>query len=91
MQIFVGNVPFSTGPTELAVLCVRYGLVIRAAIATDPHTGRPRGFACVDMPNRGEALAAIAALQGTLLGGRPLIVNAARTSEEREARAPRGV
>lgn len=45
---------------------------------TDRDTGRSRGFAFVEMTNEAEADKAIAALNGSNLGGRPLNVNEAR-------------
>jgi len=57
--------------------------VTRVLIATDRETGRARGFAFVEMPNASDAQAAIAALHGTSLAGRPLTVNQARDREAR--------
>jgi cold-inducible RNA-binding protein len=84
MRIFVGNVPLATTDDELVQLFHPYGEVRRGYVATDRETGRPRGFGFVEMPNASEAEAAIEALHGTSLAGRPLTVNQAR---EREARA----
>ena len=42
------------------------------------HTGEPRGFAFVEMTNAGEARDAIRTLNGSVHGGRALIVNEAR-------------
>jgi cold-inducible RNA-binding protein len=83
MRIFVGNLAFTTTEEELHRLFYGYGAVERAQIMTDRETGRPRGFAFVEMPNTAEAQAAIAGLNGISLGGRTLTVNEAR---EREAR-----
>ena len=88
MRIFVGNVAFSTSEFDLEELFGRHGRVTRATIATDRVTGRSRGFAFVEMPEREEALAAIAALHGSTFGGRPLTVNEARPREEREPPRP---
>jgi RNA recognition motif-containing protein len=55
-------------------------------LATDRDSGRPRGFAFVEMPDASEAQAAIEGLNGTTLGGRPLTVNEARQREERRSR-----
>ena len=88
MRIFVGNVAFSTSEFDLEELFGRHGRVTRATIATDRVTGRSRGFAFVEMPEREEALAAIEALHGSSFAGRPLTVNEARPREEREI--PRG-
>jgi RNA recognition motif-containing protein len=84
MRIFVGNIIFTATEEDLIQLFEPYGQVGRVVIATDRETGRARGFAFVEMPNAREAEAAIEALHGTALAGRPLTVNQAR---EREARA----
>ena len=81
MRIFVGNVAFSTSEFDLEELFGRYGQVSRAMIATNRASGRPRGFAFVEMPDTSEALAAIEALHGSSFGGRPLTVNEARPRE----------
>jgi RNA recognition motif-containing protein len=52
--------------------------VERVNIVTDKETGRPRGFAFVEMTNPGEADKASAAITGSSLGGRALKVNEAR-------------
>jgi RNA recognition motif-containing protein len=90
MNIFVGNVPWSTTEEELEQLFEVYGLVDRVQIATDRETGRSRGFAFVEMPDTGEAQAAIEALHGSSFAGRPLTVNEARPREgEQRPRRPR--
>ena len=88
MNIFVGNLNWETTEDELEQLFAPYGTVERVQIVTDRATGRPRGFGFVEMPNRTEAQAAIADLNGTSLGGRSLTVNEARQREDRGG--PRG-
>jgi RNA recognition motif-containing protein len=83
MNIFVGNLAFTTTEEELAQLFHPYGEVASVRIMTDRDTGRSRGFGFVDMPNAMEANAAIAGLEGTALGGRALTVTEARPREER--------
>jgi len=83
MNIFVGNLTWTTTEDDLTQLFAPYGIVDRARIATDRDTGRSRGFGFVEMPNATEAQAAIDGLNGTSLGGRPLTVNEARAREER--------
>lgn len=82
-NIYVGNIPFSTSENELQQLFESYGAVSRVSVVTDRETGRPRGFAFVEMPNDAEGNAAIEALNGTELGGRSLTVNEARPREPR--------
>ena len=83
MQIYVGNLAYTTTEQELRQMFEVYGVVNRINIPQDRETGRPRGFGFVDMPNATEANAAIVGLQGATLGGRVLSVNEARPREER--------
>jgi RNA recognition motif-containing protein len=87
MQIFVGNLAFTTTEEELAQLFHPYGEIVSVRIMTDRDTGRSRGFGFVEMPDATEAQAAIDGLNGTALGGRTLTVNEARPREERRPRA----
>ena len=83
MNIFVGNLAWTTTEEDLAQLFEPFGTVEQARIATDRDTGRSRGFGFVEMPDDTEAQAAIDELHGSSIGGRPLTVNAARPREER--------
>jgi RNA recognition motif. (a.k.a. RRM, RBD, or RNP domain) len=83
MQIFVGNLAYTTTDQELRQAFEAYGTVDRVHIPQDRDTGRPRGFGFVEMPDPTEAQAAIEGLNGTSLGGRTLNVSAAREREER--------
>lgn len=82
-NIFVGNLDFNTGEDELRQLFEQYGQVDRVAIMTDRDTGRSRGFGFVEMANAEDGEKAIAALNGSQLGGRTLNVNEARPKVER--------
>ena len=83
MEIFVGNLAYTTTEPELRQLFEPYGTVERVNLIQDRETGRPRGFGFVEMPDATEAQAAIAGLNGTSLGGRMLTINEARQREER--------
>jgi len=85
MNIFVGNLAFTTTEEDLAQLFHPYGTIGRVQILHDRDTGRSRGFGFVEMPDAREAQAAIDGLNGPSLGGRPLTVNAARQRAERGA------
>ena len=76
-KIYVGNLPFSATEEELNGLFAAHGDVESIALITDRDTGRPRGFGFVEMSDEGAA-SAIAALDGTEMGGRSLRVNEAR-------------
>ena len=90
VNIFVGNVAFTTTEQTLRDLFATYGAVDTVRIMTDRETGRSRGFGFVEMPDDTAARAAIAGLQGHELDGRALTVNEARPREDRrEPRRPR--
>jgi RNA recognition motif-containing protein len=77
-NIFVGNLSFSTTQDDLQAAFARFGSVERVNIVTDRDTGQARGFAFVEMTDRGEAEKAISQLNGKDLNGRALNVNEAR-------------
>jgi peroxiredoxin len=83
-SIYVGNLPFTANEAEVNDFFAAYGTVINVSLPTDRETGRPRGFAFVEMDD-GDADSAINALDGASLGGRSLRVNEARS---RDAGAP---
>ena len=82
-NIFVGNLDFNTSEEELRQMFEAHGQVDRVSIMTDRDTGRSRGFGFVEMTNAEDGDKAIAALNGTQLGGRTLNVNEARPKVER--------
>ncbi len=77
-KLYVGNLPFSSTEDELKDVFGRHGSVESVAIITDRETGRPRGFAFVEMEDASSAQDAIRALDGTDLGGRNIKVNEAQ-------------
>ena len=82
-NIFVGNLSFNTNEDELRQMFATYGQVDRVSIMTDRDTGRSRGFGFVEMASNEEGEKAIAALNGSEVGGRALNVNEARPKTER--------
>jgi len=83
MNIYVGNLSYGMSESELRDAIAAFGEVPSAKILMDRETGRSRGFGFVEMPNQGEAEAAIAQLNGKDLGGRALRINEARPRERR--------
>jgi len=84
--LYVGNLPFSATEAELRGVFEQHGKVDSVKIINDRETGRPRGFAFVDMP--GDAAQAVMdKMRDFQLGGRTLRISEAR---ERAARPPRG-
>lgn len=77
-KIYVGNLPFSSTEADLKDVFGRHGTVESVSIITDRETGRPRGFAFVEMEEANAAADAIRALDGSDLGGRDIKVNEAQ-------------
>ncbi len=84
-RIYVGNLPFTADEAQVRSLFEQNGRSVREVkIIEDRDTGRPRGFAFVEMTTDNDAKAAISELHGANFGGRTLTVN-----EARRARGPR--
>ena len=77
-KIYIGNLPFSSTEDELRAVFERHGRVESVNVITDRDSGRPRGFAFVEMDEASAADDAIRALDGSELGGRSLRVNEAQ-------------
>ena len=90
VNIYVGNLAYSTTEAQLRDIFAEHGEVARASIVTDRETGRSKGFGFVEMPEKDAANKAIEACNGLELGGRSLRVNEARPREERPARSQGG-
>lgn len=78
MKIYVGNLAFEVTEDELSAEFGTYGRVESVTIPADKFSGRPRGFAFVEMPSKSEAEAAIAGLNGETLKNRTIVVNESR-------------
>lgn len=80
-KLYVGNLPFTSTEADLKDLFGRHGDVGSVSVITDRETGRPRGFAFVEMAQASDAQDAIRALDGTDLGGRNIKVNEAQDKQ----------
>jgi len=78
MKIYVGNISFDVTEDEIAAEFGTYGKVESVAIPSDKLSGRPRGFAFVEMASKSEAEAAITGLNGKTLKDRTIVVNESR-------------
>ena len=83
MNIYVGNLAFTTTDHDLRQLFEPYGAVDEVRLITDRDTGRSKGFGFVEMPDSTTAKTAIAGLQGKEFAGRTLTVNEAKPREPR--------
>ena len=76
-KLFVGNLSFDTTADRLRELFAEAGEVVNVTVPTDRLTGRPRGFAFVELSTADQAAAAAERLNGRELDGRALRVNEA--------------
>jgi RNA recognition motif-containing protein len=77
-KLYVGNLPYEVGETELQELFATVGPVDSVNVMRDQATGRPRGFAFVEMSTDEGAQTAIRSLNEKQVGGRSITVNEAR-------------
>src|SRR6185436_14762943 len=82
MNIYVGNLSWNLKDQDLSNLFATYGEVASAKIVTDKFTNRSKGFGFVEMTNDDQAQAAIAALNGSEVDGRNIVVNESRPKPE---------
>ncbi|NEP19215.1 MAG: RNA-binding protein [Leptolyngbya sp. SIO4C1] len=78
MSVYVGNLSYDITREDLERVFNDYGSVNRVSLPTDRETGRPRGFAFVDMGAEAEEQAVIEALDGAEWMGREMRLNKAR-------------
>ena len=82
-RLYVGNLSYSTTNETLEKAFSAHGRVVSVSLITERDTGRPKGFAFVEMSTPEEGEAAKTALNGTEVDGRALNVDNAREREER--------
>jgi len=82
MNIYVGNINFSTSDESLKELFDEFGEVLSAKIIRDKYSGRSKGFGFVEMVNDEEALEAINSLNGQELDHKNIVVSEARPKTE---------
>ena len=83
MSIYIGNLSYEVNQDDLKEVFAEYGTVKRVHVPSDRETGRPRGFAFVEMESEANEDKAIEALDSAEWMGRQLKVNKARPREER--------
>jgi RNA recognition motif-containing protein len=81
VNLYVGNLPFTTTNEELTQMFSQFGTVTKTQVIMDRDTGRSRGFGFVEMSDGAEA--AIQGMNGADYQGRRLTVNEAKPREER--------
>ncbi len=86
MDIYVGNLAYSTNDEVLRSAFEVYGEVASARVVADRMTGRSKGFGFVEMPDDTQAQAAIEGLNGTTLEDRTIRVNQSQPKPREERR-----
>ena len=82
MNIYVGNLSWDLTEQDLQEMFAPYGEVISAKIVTDKfNNNRSKGFGFVEMTDAEAGNAAIAALHGTEVQGRSIVVNESQPRE----------
>ncbi|MDZ4857958.1 MAG: RNA-binding protein [Candidatus Hydrogenedentes bacterium] len=82
MNIYVGNLSYSTTEDDLRSAFETYGRIDSARVIMDKMTNQSKGFGFVEMSNATEAQSAISGLNGKEIGGRAISVNEARPKTE---------
>jgi len=90
MDIYVGNLAYATTDDGLRAAFAAYGEVTSARVVKDRMTERSKGFGFVEMPDPAQAQAAIDALNGSDLDGRPIRVNESQPKPRTERRGGYG-
>ncbi len=83
MNIYIGNLSFTTTEADLKEAFQAFGEVQNCNIIKDKYSGQSRGFGFIEMPNKEEAEKAISMLNGKDFKGRALKVNEAKARTER--------
>jgi len=85
MNIYVGQLPYSTTADDLRELFSEYGEITSLNLITDKFSGQSKGFGFIEMPNNSEADQAIKALNKTTLQGREIKVNQAEPKRNKSS------
>src|SRR5438105_3448645 len=89
-RLYVGNLPYEASEADIQAYFEQNGVrkVTQVKIVSDRETGRPRGFAFVEVTEAQMANSAITDLHGADFGGRTIVVNEAREPQRRGAAGP---
>jgi RNA recognition motif-containing protein len=88
MNIYIGNLSFSTSENTLKSLFAEFGQIDSVKIIKDGSSGRSKGFGFIEMPDNSEADQAIKALNGNLVDGNTIKVNPADSGAKRRKKRP---
>ena len=89
-RLFVGNLPYSLGESDLEAAFADHGTVVSAVVIRDRETGRSRGFGFVEMETDEMAESARGAMDGFEFDGRPIRVSEAQQKNDVQRRSDFG-
>ena len=85
-KLYVGNLSYNTTEGALRTLFAEYGEIESINVITDRDTGRPKGFAFVEMATEQAANSAVTALNGKSVDDRQVKVEKAKPQADRAQR-----
>jgi RNA recognition motif-containing protein len=83
-KLYVGNMSYSTTEDTLRTLFGEFGEIESVNMITDRDTGRPKGFAFVEMATADGAKQAVDALNGKMVDEREIRVERAKPRTDRD-------
>ena len=88
MNIYIGNLSFSTTEETLQSLFAEYGVVENVKVIKDRFSGRSKGFGFLEMPSNSEADQAIKALNGNRVDGNNIKIKPADSGRKKKNKRP---
>ena len=88
-KVYVGNLSYNTTEGALRTLFAEFGEIASVNMITDRETGRPKGFAFVELATEEAADKAVSALNGKSLDDRQIKVEKAMPQADRGRRDAR--
>ena len=88
-RVYVGNLSYNTTEDALRTLFAEFGEIESINMITDRDTGRPKGFAFVEMATEEAAQKSISSLNGKLVDEREIKVDRAKPQADRNRRDAR--
>ena len=89
MNIYIGNLSFSTSEDTIKTLFTEYGNVESVKVIKDRFSGRPKGYGFIEMPSNSEADLAIKALNGNRIDGNHIKVRPADSGGKKRKKRSR--
>jgi cold-inducible RNA-binding protein len=89
-KLYVGNLSYNTTEGTLRTLFAEFGEIESVNLITDRDTGRPKGFAFVEMSTEQAAQKSISSLNGKMVDDREIKVDRAKPQADRERRPSSG-